>query len=251
MAEKNSFIVRLEIMEQLEMLNNEQIGGLFMAMCRYVRDGETPAFDDPMLKMMFSFVRAQLDRDAEKYEETCKARSEAGKRGGRPKKANGFFEKAKKANGFSEKQTKAKKADSECVCECDSERECEPEPVPDCDPVCVPVCECDPECAVAQDTAHTHASISVENVLKLAEQFGYQWSRQEAADFLAYNLGKGRTDDWEWAVQKWEKNRPKHASGASRRNRAENGTTPEEPAGLDAYLSLANRFTEDGGFPNG
>ena len=251
MADKNSFIVRLELMEQLEMLSTDQIGALFMAMCRYVRDGDHPAFSDPMLKMLFSIVRAQLDRDAEKYEETCKARSEAGKRGGRPKKANGFSEKAKKANGFSEKQTKAKKADSECVCECDSE--CEPEPVPDCDPVCVPVCECDPECAVAQDTTHTHASINVENVLKLAEQFGYQWSRQEAEDFLAFNIDKGRTDGWSYAVQRWEKNRPKHGSGTGRGRRkyTKAEMTPEEIAKMNEYLSTANRFREDEEGANG
>lgn len=245
MADKNSFIVRLELMEQLEMLSTDQIGALFMAMCRYVRDGDQPAFSDPMLKMLFSIVRAQLDRDAEKYEETCKARSEAGKRGGRPKKANGFSEKAKKANGFSEKQTKAKKADSECVCECDSECECEPEPVPDCDPVYVPVYECDPECAGAHDTAHTHASISVKNVLKLAEQFGYQWSRQEAEDFLAYNLDKGRTDGWSFAVQKWEEHREERRRWKRRKTRAPKTMTQQEIDEMNDYLSVSNRFKED------
>ena len=124
---------------------------------------------------------------------------------------------------------------------CDSERD------PDCDPVCVP----DPECAGAHDTAHTHASISVENVLKLAEQFGYQWSRQEAEDFLAYNLDKGRTDGWSYAMQRWEKNRPKHGSGSSRRKRAEDNMTPEEIAEMNDYLGTVNRFREDEEGANG
>ncbi len=68
--------------------------------------------------MAFVFIKNQLVRDNQKYEETKKKRAESGSKGGRPKKeeeepneekakkANGFSEKAKKANGFSEKQKK-------------------------------------------------------------------------------------------------------------------------------------------------
>lgn len=81
---------------------------------------------EPILKMAFSFIKADLDINKEKWENTCKARSEAGKKGGRPPKA-------KKAKGFSEKQTKAKKADSvndsvsDSVSEHDNEHEHESE----------------------------------------------------------------------------------------------------------------------------
>ena len=253
MAERNSFIVRLELMEQLEMLSSEQIGTVFMAMCRYVRDGVAPEFNDPMLKMMFSFVRGQLDRDAEKYEETCRRNAENGKKGGRPRKTQ-------KTERFSEKP---KKADCEC--------ECDPEPDPDCEPVCEydpepvyeydpepvrePVRECDPvcepetACAGSQNTAHTPASINAQTVLQIAEQLGYDWTPKEAEEFLAYNHDRGRTDGWDWAIRKWEQNRPKYSAGRSRKRPAKDTMTPEETAQMNEYLSVMNRFTEDGCFP--
>ena len=227
MAERNSFIVRLELMEQLEMLSSEQIGTVFMAMCRYVRDGVAPEFNDPMLKMMFSFVRGQLDRDAEKYEETCRRNAANGKKGGRPRKTQ-------KTERFSEKP---KKADCEC--------ECEPEPDPDCEPVCVS----EPECADSQNTAHTPASINAQTVLQIAEQLGYDWTPKEAEEFLAYNHDRGRTDGWDWAIRKWEQNRPKYSAGRSRKRPAKDTMTPEETAQMNEYLSVMNRFTEDGCFP--
>lgn len=89
--------------------------------------------------------------------------------------------------------------------------------------------------------------------MKLAERFGYQWSRQEAEDFLAYNLDKGRTDGWSYAVQRWEKNRQKRGSGTGRghRKRTKADMTPEEIAQMNEYLSVANRFREDEEGTNG
>jgi hypothetical protein len=236
---KNSFVVRFESVEQVELLTDEQCGVLFKAMCRYAFSGEMLVTSDPLLKYAFADFKGKIDRDSEKYEETCRKNAENGRKGGRPKKSERFSQKPKKTERFFKKPKKAD-SDSDVMC-CDSERD------PDCDPVCVP----DPECAGAHDTAHTHASISVENVLKLAEQFGYQWSRQEAADFLAYNLDKGRTDGWSYAVQRWEKNRPKHGPGSSRRKRAEDTMTPEELAQMNEYLSVVNRFREDEEGANG
>ena len=95
------------------MLSMEQRGILITSLMRYVADKEVPEMDG-MTVMAYSFIRSQIDRDFEKYEETCRKRAEAGKLGGRPKEANGFSEKqmkAKKANGFSEKQNNP---DNEC-----------------------------------------------------------------------------------------------------------------------------------------
>ena len=50
--------------------------------------------------MAFEIIRAQLDRDREKYEKICKRNAENGKRGGRPpkeEKTQWDFEKPKKA----------------------------------------------------------------------------------------------------------------------------------------------------------
>jgi uncharacterized phage protein (TIGR02220 family) len=111
---KNSFVLYTSYQEQIDLLSMEQRGVLLTAVMAYNTGEELPEMDG-MTKMAFSFIKSDLDRDAEKYEKTCQARREAGKQGGRPK-TNGKTEnqsKAKKANGFSEKQSKAKKPDNE------------------------------------------------------------------------------------------------------------------------------------------
>ena len=121
MGEKKGFVVYHSYRECFEDLSDEEVGILFKAMLSYSETGEMPDMPKP-LKVAFRFIKHQIDANKEKYIEKCNKRSEAGAKGGRPRKetqkekANGFYEdelKAKKANGFSEKQTKAKKADKE------------------------------------------------------------------------------------------------------------------------------------------
>ena len=100
--EKNSFLLYDEYAEHFLLLSMEQRGVLITAIFAYCRKEELPIMDGTV-NMAFSFIKAQLLRDNERYEEIIKKRSDAGKLGGRPKKQT----KAKKANDFSEKQTKA------------------------------------------------------------------------------------------------------------------------------------------------
>lgn len=102
---KESFVLYVKYLDNIEMLSMEQRGILITALMSYVTGKDIPDMDG-MTAMAYSFIKSQVDRDLEKYEETCRKRSEAGKLGGRPK-AKDYEEKqrkAKKANGFSEKQ---------------------------------------------------------------------------------------------------------------------------------------------------
>ena len=110
---KETFILKTDIAETVKELTDEEAGQLLKAILQYETTEETPKIENRTVKIAFAPIRQTLDYYDEKYRETVKARSEAGKQGGRPKKANAFSEKqtkAKKANAFSEKQTKAKKA---------------------------------------------------------------------------------------------------------------------------------------------
>ena len=103
---KNSFVLYTEYLQNIELLSMEQRGELFTAIMHYASGKEVGDLDG-MVKMAFSFIRSQMDRDNEKYQDKLEKRREAGKKGGRPAKAKAFSEKqtkAKKANGFSEKQ---------------------------------------------------------------------------------------------------------------------------------------------------
>lgn len=133
MADKASFLMYLDTAKHWDLLSDAQAGALIKALFRYCESGEKLKTDDGMLAMAFSFIAAQIDRDSEKYERTCKKRSESGKNGGRPKKQEDIEEdekskrfsaedaESKKSNCFSEENKKAKKADNDNDNENDTE----------------------------------------------------------------------------------------------------------------------------------
>lgn len=83
--DKNSFLMYLDYEEQFNLLTDEQIGQLMRGIIKYEKTGEIPDLDG-MLKMAFSFIKTQLDRDREKYNKKCEKNKENAKKGGRPKK---------------------------------------------------------------------------------------------------------------------------------------------------------------------
>ena len=112
--QKKGFVLYHDYRNHLALLSDEERGQLLMALLDYSENEQEPELGGAAL-MAFSFIRSQLDRDADKYAETVQKRREAGKQGGRPPKANESNEnqnEAKKANGFFEKQNKAKKPDT-------------------------------------------------------------------------------------------------------------------------------------------
>ena len=78
---KKSIIIYADCIAILEDLTYEQAGRLFKAILSYVNDEPvTEIEDDPAVKIAYKVLKTQIDRDAEKYEEICKKRSEYGKR---------------------------------------------------------------------------------------------------------------------------------------------------------------------------
>ena len=81
-------------------LEPEEQGALIMAIFSYVRTGEVVPLSGGSA-MAFLFIRSQLDRDWEKYDEIREKRAEAGRKGGKQTQAN-------RANAYIAKQTQAK-----------------------------------------------------------------------------------------------------------------------------------------------
>lgn len=81
---KNSFVLYTSYQEQLSLLTMVQRGVLFTAILAYASGDDLPEMDG-ITNMAFAFIKADIDRDAEKYERTCEARRESGLKGGRPK----------------------------------------------------------------------------------------------------------------------------------------------------------------------
>lgn len=85
------FQVYLSYEEPLKSLSYEQIGKLFMAMFQYEKTKEKPELD-AVSDMAFCFIRSQMERDQQAYEEKCELGRQNGIKGGRPRKTQGFLE---------------------------------------------------------------------------------------------------------------------------------------------------------------
>lgn len=100
---KDSFILYTEQKEVIDKLTDEQAGKLIKAIYEYVETGKMPKLDT-MLDLVIIPFKQNIDRNADKYEETKKKRSEAGKLGAEIKKqkqakqANAKFANSKQAN---------------------------------------------------------------------------------------------------------------------------------------------------------
>ena len=81
MSEKVSFVLYGDIEAHLTDVSDIECGMLFRAILQYVNRGEVADLTGEM-RMAFSFIRAQLDRDREKWIAVSKKRSEAGAKGG-------------------------------------------------------------------------------------------------------------------------------------------------------------------------
>lgn len=77
---KNSFLLFTEITEVVELLTNEQKGMLFQAILDY-QIGKEPDLSEPVVRVAFTPIKQNLDRNNEKWQREKEKRSEAGKKG--------------------------------------------------------------------------------------------------------------------------------------------------------------------------
>ena len=84
---KDSFILYTEQKAIIDKLTDEQAGKLIKAIYEYVATNKMPQLDSILDLVIIPFTTA-LDRNKEKYEETCKRRALAGTKGGKQKVAN-------------------------------------------------------------------------------------------------------------------------------------------------------------------
>ena len=99
------FKARLIWHKGIETLSDAEAGRLAKALWKYAATGEVENLSGGE-KFAFAVCMATLEQDEEERQRVSAARSEAGKNGGRPKKAN----ESKKSNCFSEKANESKKS---------------------------------------------------------------------------------------------------------------------------------------------
>ena len=101
---KKSFILYTDFKEVLDKLSDEQAGKVMKSLYQWQTDGRVE-YCDTMTDLIITPLISQFKRDADKWESIRLKRSEAGKKGGRPR-----VHKAKQANASFDKQTITKKA---------------------------------------------------------------------------------------------------------------------------------------------
>lgn len=114
---KKSFILYNDYAQHINLLSNEQAGVLIKNIFSYTGD-EPLAEMDAATAMAFSFIKAALDRDVDKYDEIIEKRKEAGRLGGYAKAQNRSLANAKSAkqnlaNASKGKQNLANLADND------------------------------------------------------------------------------------------------------------------------------------------
>ena len=117
---RKSFVIHCDIEDQLDLLTNEQVGTLFRSVVRYASNEEEISSNDGMVKLLFSVIKKQIDRDTEKYKAVCERRREAGSKGGKQKVANAKQKVANVANASKCEQNLANVADSDNDSDSDS-----------------------------------------------------------------------------------------------------------------------------------
>lgn len=111
-SKRDSFVYHLsweEVMDNLpEEVREEVRGGII----GYARTGVTPELK-PLAKVAFEFVKRDIDRDFQRYQDMVASRSENGKKGAAAKQANASNAKqsqAKQASASNAKQTQQEEA---------------------------------------------------------------------------------------------------------------------------------------------
>ena len=200
---KKGFLLYYDYRKHLALLNDEERGKLLMALLDYGEHGTQPELEGAAL-MAFSFIQAQMDRDAEKYAETVKKRSEAGKMGGRPSKAQ-------KANAFSEKQSEPKKGDTvtdtETVTDTDIDHPLPPkrgqqQPVPFAQiaELYHAICTSYPQLRAIEGNRQKLIAGRWKKYRTL-DAFRELFEKAEASDFLKGDNDRGWTADFDWLIR--------------------------------------------------
>lgn len=175
------------ILEAMEPLNDAERGRLFTALLEYSKLGATEKLSGNE-RFVFPGLRSQIDRDRENYEAKCKKMSENGRSGGRPQKANGFYEN----HLLLEKAEKAKEKEKEKEKEKTKTKDMEKESVE----------------KAAKPPRTRFIAPDVDSVRAYCQEKGFSVDPERFVDYYTANgwhAGKFPMQDWKAAVRNWER----------------------------------------------
>ena len=202
--DKSSFILYTDYIEQIEILTMEQRGILLTACMSYQIGKELPEMD-PVTKMAFLFVSADMRRNNEKYERIVERRKEAGHKGGKQTQANRanatFASNAIKQNQAN--QASASDNDNENVNDNDNDNDNEN------DNENVDVNDTLPQTPSEGAESEGDSTPTLSDVIDYCRERGGLVDAEEFYDFYTskgWLIGKTPMQDWKAAFRGWERN---------------------------------------------
>lgn len=188
MGKREYFPAYFSYQRTLKWLTDEQLGRVFRAALEYAETGKEP--DLEQIEMMgFSFMKEDIDRANEHYDQVCEARRASGSKGGRPKsqKPIGLSEEETKPNGFSENQMvleETKKSQSESKSESKGNT----------------------KESIKKETVKRFTPPTLEEVRQYCNDQSYMVDAEQFIDFYSskgWVVGKSPMKDWRAAVRNW------------------------------------------------
>ena len=120
MEKRKSFVVYVDLDESLASFSDQEVGSIFRAMLTYAATGRESDLTDREA-VAFSFIRAQMDRDADKYAEIIEKRKAAGR--ARQEQASATKCEQEQASATTCYQMPARATDNDTVTDTDTENE--------------------------------------------------------------------------------------------------------------------------------
>ena len=202
MADKKSIILHTDSAEQWNLLTDEQAGQLIKALLVYSQTGDQIETDDGMLKMAFSFISAQLDRDREKYDEKCAKN----KRIADEREKKKIAEREKREQEETNVHERARTCTNATYTDTDTDTDTESDTDTDTDT------ETDININTCADKPRTRTRFtppSVEEVAEYCRERGNRVNPQQFVDFYAskgWKVGNAPMKDWKAAIRStWER----------------------------------------------
>jgi hypothetical protein len=196
-TDSKAFIVYKDWEGLFALLSDRMAGVVIKALFAYACTGEMPKLSGAA-QMAFLVMTKQLARDGEKWEQICAHRSEAGKKGGRPRKPSAAEEIPAEA-------PVPAPAEHICADECGE---------------ALPGSESVPEESPAPTDSKTFSPPTVQQVAEYCSERGNRIDAQAFTDYYTANgwtVGRSPMRDWRAAVRRWEQNgiEPQRSSGSA------------------------------------
>ena len=106
---KQSIVIYTDLLQHVQKLSLDEAGAVFIAILNYSSTGEMPELS-AAADMCFSFIRAQIDRDSQKWENIREKRAASGRIGGVASGESRKQNEANEANASFVKQNEANEA---------------------------------------------------------------------------------------------------------------------------------------------